>query len=171
MLGVSTIYLKKVIKLTKLDLKNLTFLLKLFAVSLLIHNTYAIDGGGIICLNPDDKSGKKDYPKMYYFDSERVQEFIFREVIKKGAVLASEKNIILKKSDKFKFRAPRPNYVYWQEKNKTMIYNLQTNSLKVKILDETLKLLECPEVLSKTEFFAKMMKWEKLYNMKLDTRP
>ena len=33
---------------------------------------------------------------MYYFDSNRVQEFVFREVIKKGAVLASEKNIILK---------------------------------------------------------------------------
>ena len=62
---------------------------------------------------------------MYYFDSNRVQEFVFREVIKKGAVLASEKNIILKKSDKFKFRTPRPNYVYWQEKSKTMIYNLK----------------------------------------------
>ena len=104
---------------------------------------------------------------MYYFDSNRVQEFVFREVIKKGAVLASEKNIILKKSDRFKFRTPRPNYIYWQEKDKTMIYNLKTNSLKVKILDETVKYLECSQALSKTEFFAKMMKWEKLYNLKL----
>ena len=141
--------------------------MKLFVVSLLINNTQAIEDNGIICLGPNDKSGQKDYPKMYYFDSNRVQEFVFREVIKKGAVLASEKNIILKKSDRFKFRTPRPNYVYWQEKNKTMIYNLKTNSLKVKILDETVKYLECSQALSKTEFFAKMMKWEKLYNMKL----
>ena len=148
-------------------MKKLTFLLKLFAVSLLIHNTQAIEDNGIICLSPDDKSGQKDYPKMYYFDSNRVQEFVFREVIKKGAVLASEKNIILKKSDRFKFRTPRPNYIYWQEKDKTMIYNLKTNSLKVKILDETVKYLDCSQALSKTEFFAKMMKWEKLYNLKL----
>ena len=141
--------------------------MKLFVVSLLIHSAQAIEDNGIICLGPDDKSGQKDYPKMYYFDSNRVQEFVFREVIKKGAVLASEKNIILKKSDRFKFRTPRPNYVYWQEKNKTMIYNLKTNSLKVKILDETVKYLDCSQALSKTEFFAKMMKWEKLYNLKL----
>ena len=141
--------------------------MKLFVVSLLIHNAQAIEDNGIICLGPDDKSGQKDYPKMYYFDSNRVQEFVFREVIKKGAVLASEKNIILKKSDRFKFRKPRPNYVYWQEKNKTMIYNLKTNSLKVKILDKTVKYMECSQALSKTEFFAKMMKWEKLYNLKL----
>ena len=141
--------------------------MKLFVVSLLIHSAQAIEDDGIICLGPDDKSGQKDYPKMYYFDSNRVQEFVFREVIKKGAVLASEKNIILKKSDRFKFRTPRPNYIYWQEKDKTMIYNLKTNSLKVKILDETVKYLECSQALSKTEFFAKMMKWEKLYNLKL----
>ena len=141
--------------------------MKLFVVSLLIHSAQAIEDNGIICLGPDDKSGQKDYPKMYYFDSNRVQEFVFREVIKKGAVLASEKNIILKKSDRFKFRTPRPNYIYWQEKDKTMIYNLKTNSLKVKILDETVKYLECSQALSKTEFFAKMMKWEKLYNLKL----
>ena len=141
--------------------------MKLFVVSLLIHSAQAIEDDGIICLGPDDKSGNKDYPKMYYFDSNRVQEFVFREVIKKGAVLASEKNIILKKSDRFKFRTPRPNYIYWQEKDKTMIYNLKTNSLKVKILDETVKYLECSQALSKTEFFAKMMKWEKLYNLKL----
>ena len=129
--------------------------MKLFVVSLLIHSAQAIEDNGIICLGPDDKSGQKDYPKMYYFDSNRVQEFVFREVIKKGAVLASEKNIILKKSDRFKFRTPRPNYIYWQEKDKTMIYNLKTNSLKVKILDETVKYLECYRLYPRQSFLPK----------------
>ena len=65
--------------------------MKLFAVSLLIHNAQAIEDNGIICLSPDDKSGQKDYPKMYYFDSNRVQEFVFREVIKKGLYLLLKK--------------------------------------------------------------------------------
>ena len=110
---------------------------------------------------------KKIIPKCIILIQIEFKSLSFVKLLKKGAVLASEKNIILKKSDKFKFRTPRPNYIYWQEKNKTMIYNLKTNSLKVKILDETVKYLECSQALSKTEFFAKMMKWEKLYNLKL----
>ena len=112
---------------------------------------------------------KKIIPKCIILIQIGFKSLFFVKLLK-GAVLASEKNIILKKSDKFKFRTPRPNYVYWQEKSKTMIYNLKTNSLKVKILDEKVELLECSQSLSKTEFFAKMMKWEKLYNMKLTAR-
>jgi len=136
-----------------------------------INSTQAVENHGLICISPSDKSGRKERPKLYYFESNKVQEFVFHEIIRPGAVIASEKNIILKKSGKFKFRTPRPNYLYWQENNETMIYNLESNSLKVKILDEKVRVLDCGQLLPKTDFYAKMMKWKKLYNMRLNVKP
>ncbi len=137
----------------------------------MVHNTQAIEENGLICVRSNDKSGQKEQPKLYYFESNWVQEFVFHEIIKPGAIIASEKNIILKKAGKFKFRVPRPNYLYWQENNETMVYNLKTNSLKVKILDEKVRVLDCNQPLSKTDFYAKMIRWKKLYNMKLNAKP
>ena len=134
----------------------------------MVHSTQAIEDNGLICVSSTDRLGQEMEPKLYYFESDRVQEFVFHEIIKPGAVIASEKNIILKKSRKFKFRTPRPNYLYWQENNETMIYNLKTNSLKVKILDEKVRELDCNQPLSKAKFYAKMIKWKKLYNMRLN---
>ena len=83
--------------------------------------------------------------------------------------MASEKNIILQKSKVFRLRAPRPNYIYWQEGNQTMILNTETFVLKIKVLDKKIKILECLKSTSKTEFYSKMMKWNKLYNLRLNS--
>ena len=155
----------------KSNSKKFAFLFKLFVISLVMHKTQAIEENGLICVRSNDKSGQKEQPKLYYFESNWVQEFVFHEIIKPGAIIASEKNIILKKAGKFKFRAPRPNYLYWQENNETMVYNLKTSSLKVKILNEKVRVLDCNQPLSKTDFYAKMIKWKKLYNMKLNAKP
>jgi len=156
--------------LTKLNSKKLSSLFKVIVISLVIHSAQALEESGLICIASTDRLGQETQPKLYYFESNRVQEFVFHEIIKPGAIIASEKNIILKKSGKFRFKTPRPNYLYWQENNETMIYNLKTSSLKVKILDEKVRELDCNQPLAKTEFYAKMIKWKKLYNMRLNIK-
>ena len=148
---------------------KLSFFLTIIVLTFLMNNSQAVEGKGIICLNPSDKAGEQTEPRLYFFEEKKVQQFVFEKVIKPGAILASEKNIILQKSKIFRFRAPRPNYVYWQEGNQTMILNTETFLLKVKVLDKKIKLLECLRSTSKTEFYSKMLKWNKLYNLRLNS--
>ncbi len=146
-----------------------SFFFKIIVLTFLMNNSQAVEGNGIICLNPGDKAGQQTEPRLYFFEEKKVQQFVFEKVIKPGAILASEKNIILQKSKVFRLRAPRPNYIYWQEGNQTMILNTETFVLKIKVLDKKIKILECLRSTSKTEFYSKMMKWNKLYNLRLNS--
>ena len=153
----------------KFNIRTFSFYIQILILYIIFNNTEAIEENGIVCLDSTDKAARVIQPKFYFFGAQTVQKFIFDEVIKKGAVLASETNIILRKSENFKFRKPRPNYIYWQENNRTMIYNLKINLLKIKILDKEIEVLDCRKPIGKECFYGKMIKWKKLYNMKLNS--
>ena len=153
----------------KFNIRVISFFIRILILNIITINTQAIEGNGIVCLASADKAGHDIKPKFYFFKKEAVQKFNFKEVIKKEAILASEKSIILRKPENFKFRTPRPNYIYWQEGRQTMIYNVSTNLLKVKVLDKKITVLECRNPINKTRFYGQMLKWKKLYNMKLES--
>ena len=49
-----------------------SFFFKIIVLTFLMNNSQAVEGNGIICLNPGDKAGQQTEPRLYFFEEKKA---------------------------------------------------------------------------------------------------
>jgi len=120
----------------------------------------------LICFKKEDLDGLFFQPLMYYFENGRAKSYVLNKQITNDSIVASHKEYRVEKNVDEKYKTSGKKFVYWQEENLTFLYNLETNALKTRLLDEDRDIFSCTPYSSKNHFIRQVKKWKKLRNLR-----
>ena len=120
----------------------------------------------LICFKKEDLDGLFFQPLMYYFEDGRAKSYVLNKQITNDSIVASHKEYRVERNVDEKYKTSGKRFVYWQEENLTFLYNLETNTLKTRLLDEDKEIFRCTPYSSKNSFIRQVKKWRKLHNLR-----